>query len=69
MTQDAQQSGDEVHGLKTQLVNPLTLSAIAAPAAPQAPEDRGQKFPYSPDFSRSDQTQLRGSIAQLRMII
>jgi len=45
------------------------LAARAAPAAPQAPEDRGQKFPDSPDYSGSDQTQLRGWIAQLRMVI
>jgi hypothetical protein len=54
MTRDAQESGEEVHGLRTQLVNALTLAARAAPAAPQAPEDRGQKFPDSPDFSASD---------------
>jgi len=52
-----------------QLANALTLAARAAPAAPQAPEDRGQKFPDSPDFSGSDRTQLRGWIAQLRMVI
>jgi hypothetical protein len=45
------------------------LAARAAPAAPQAPEDRGEKFPDSPDLSGSDQTQLRGWIAQLRMVI
>jgi len=69
MTQDAQQSGEEVRSLRTQLANALMLAAIAAPAAPQAPEDRGQKFPDSPDFSGSDRTQLRGWIAQLRMVI
>jgi len=67
MTRDARQSGEEVRGLKTQLANALTLAARAAPAAPQ--EDRGQKFPDSPEFSGSDRTQLRGWIAQLRMVI
>ena len=69
MTQDARQSGEEVHGLRTQLANALMLAARAAPAAPHALEDRGQKFPDSPDFSGSDRTQLRGWIAQLRMVI
>jgi len=69
MTRDARQCGEEVRGLRTQLANALTLAARAAPAAPQAPEDRGQKFPDSPDFSGSDRTQLRGWIAQLRMVI
>jgi len=69
MTRDARQSGEEVRCLRTQLANALTLAARVAPAAPQAPEDRGQKFPDSPDFSGSDQTQLRGWIAQLRMLI
>jgi len=69
MTRDARQSGEEVSGFRTQLANALTLAARAAPAAPQAPEDRGQKFPDSPDFSGSARTQLRGWIAQLRMVI
>jgi len=69
MTQDAQQSGEEARSLRTQLANALTLAARAALAAPQAPEDRGQKFPDSPDFSGSDWIQLRGWIAQLRMVI
>jgi hypothetical protein len=69
MTRDARQSGEEVRRLRTQLANALTLAARAASAAPQAPEDRGQKFPDSPDFSGSDRTQLRGWIAQLRMVI
>jgi len=69
MTRDARQSGEEVRGLRTQLANALMLAARAAPAAPQAPENRGQKFPNSPDFSGSDRTQLRGWIAQLRMVI
>ena len=69
MTWDAQQSGEEVCGSRTQLVNALTLAARAALAAPHALEDRGQKFPNSPDFSGSDRIQLRGWIAQLRMVI
>jgi hypothetical protein len=69
MTRDPRQSGEEVRGLRTQLANALMLAARAAPAAPQAPEARGQKFPDSPDFSGSDRTQLRGWIAQLRMVI
>jgi len=69
MTRDARQSREEVRGLRTQLENAMTLAARAAPAAPQAPEDRGQKFTDSTDFSGSDRTQLRGPIAQLRMVI
>jgi len=69
MTQDARQSGEEVRSLRTQLANALMLAARTAPAAPQAQEDTGQKFPDSPDFSGSDRTQLRGWIAQLRMVI
>jgi hypothetical protein len=69
MTQDARQSGDEVRGLRTQLANALTLAARVAPAAPQTPEHRRQKFPDSPDISGSDRTLFRGWIAQLRMVI
>jgi hypothetical protein len=69
MTRDPLQSGEEVCGLRTQLANPLTLAGRVAPAAPQTPEDRGQKFPDSPDFSGSDRTQLRGWVAQLQMVI
>jgi len=69
MTQDAQQSGEEARSLRTQLVNALMLAARTAPAAPQTPEDRGQKFPDSPDVSGSDRTWLKGWIAQLRMVI
>jgi hypothetical protein len=58
MTRDPRQSGDEVRGLRMQLANALTLAARVAPAAPQTPEDRVQKFPDSPDFSGSDRTQL-----------
>jgi hypothetical protein len=56
MTRDAQDSGEEARGLKTQLANALMLAARAALAAPQAPEDRGQKFPDSLYFSGSDGT-------------
>jgi len=69
MTWDIQQSGEEARSLRTQLANALMLAARVAPAAPQAPEDRGQKIPNSPDFSVSDRTQLRGWIAQLRMVV
>jgi len=51
MTRDAWQSGEEVRGSRAQLANALTLASRAAPAAPQAPEDRGQKFPDSPHYS------------------
>ena len=54
MTRDAGQSGEEVRDLRTQLANALMLAVRAAPAAPHAPEDKGQKFPDSPDFSGSD---------------
>jgi len=69
ITRDARQCGEEVRGLRMQLANALKLAAGAAPAAPQAPEDRGQIFTDSPDFSWSDQTQLRSWVAQLRMVI
>jgi len=64
MTRDAQQCAEQVHALWTQLTNALTLAAKEAAAASQAPEDRGQKIPDSPDFSGSDQTELRCWIAQ-----
>jgi len=69
MTQDAQQSGEGACSLRTQLANALMLAARASPATPQALKDRGQKFPDSPEFSGADRTQLRGWIAQLRMVI
>ena len=55
--------------MRTQLANALSSAARAVPPAPHQPEDGGQKFPDSPDFSGSDRTQLRGWIAQLRMVI
>jgi len=69
MTRDAQQSGEEVQGLRTQLANALILAARVAPYAPQTLEDRGQKFPDSLNISSSDRTQLRGWIAQLWLVI
>jgi hypothetical protein len=69
MTRDAREASEESRNLRTQLANALSLAARAAPPAPQQQEDRGQKFPDSPDFSGSDRTQLRGWIAQLRMVI
>jgi len=69
MTGDDRQSGEEVRALRTRLGNALSFAARVAPTPPQQPEDRGQKFPDSPDFSGSDRAQLRGWIAQLRMII
>jgi hypothetical protein len=41
MIRDSRQSGKEVRVLRMELANALTLAARAAPAAPQAPEDRG----------------------------
>jgi hypothetical protein len=69
MTGDAREANAEAVSLRTQLANALSLAIWAAPAPPQGQEDRGEKFPDSPDFSGSDRTQLRGWIAQLRMII
>jgi cell division septum initiation protein DivIVA len=69
MTQDAGQSGEEVRSLRTQFANALTLAAKAAPAALQAPDDRGPNFPDSPEFPLSDRTKPRGWIAKLRMVI
>jgi hypothetical protein len=69
MTRDAREASEESRNLRTQLANALSLAARAAPPAPQQQEDRGQKFPDSPDFSGLDRTQLRGWIAQLRMVI
>jgi len=69
MTRDAREANVEAVSLRTQLANALSLAVRAAPTPPQEQEDRGQKFPDSLDFSGSDWTQLRGWIAQLRMII
>jgi len=51
MRRDSRQSGDEVRALRTQLANVLLLAAQVAPTPPHQPDDRGQKFPDSPDFS------------------
>ena len=69
MTRDRWQSGEEVSGFRTQFTNSLMLAARAALAATQAPENRGKKFPDSLDYSKLDRIQLRGWIAQLRMVI
>jgi len=68
MTRDTQRSGEEVGAFGTLFVNELSLADRAAPTS-QQPEDRGQKFPNSPDFPRSDRTQFRGWTAQVWMII
>jgi len=68
MARDARQSGEEVQALRTQLANALSLAGRVAPTPPQQSEDRGQKFPNSPDFSGSEQAQLRGWIAQPRNV-
>jgi len=69
MTRDAREASEEGRKLRAQLANALSLAARVAPPAPPQPEDRGQKFPDSTDFSGSDRTQLRGWVAQLRMVI
>ena len=69
MTRDARQSGVEVRALRTQLANAASLAAWVAPTPPQQPEDRGQMLPDSMDCSGSDRAQLRGWVAQLRMVI
>ena len=69
MARDTRHSGEEVRALRMQVANALSSAARVAPNPPQQPEDRGEKFPDSPDFSGSDQGQLRGWIAQLRMVI
>jgi hypothetical protein len=50
-TRDAREASDESRSLRTQLANALSLAARAAPPAPQQLEDRGPKFPDSPEFS------------------
>lgn len=60
MTRDAQESVEEVKILQTQLANALTLPAREALAAAKGQEDRGQKFPTSPDYLGLDCTQFRG---------
>jgi hypothetical protein len=69
MTRDAREASEDASSLRTQLANALSLAARVAPITPEQQEERGQKFPDSPDLSWSDRIQLRGWIAQLRMII
>jgi hypothetical protein len=69
MIRDPGQASKESRSLSIQLANVLSLAAWAALSAPPQPEDRGPKFPDSPDISASDRTQVRCWIAQLRMII
>jgi len=69
MTQEAQNSGEEVSNVWTELANILTLAVRAVPAAPQAKQHVGQNFLDSQDISGSDQTQRSGWIAHLRMVM
>jgi hypothetical protein len=50
------------------LATAQTLSAWVAPAAPQALENRGPRFPDSPNISWPDATQLRGCIVPLLIV-
>jgi hypothetical protein len=63
MIRDARQCVEEVRALRMQLSNALTLAGRAAPAAAQAPEDRGQKFPTSQTFQ--DLIELSGDAGLL----
>jgi hypothetical protein len=69
ITRDAQVASAEASSLRTQIANALSLAARLAPTPPQGPEERGQKFPDSPDFSGLARTQSRGWTAPLRMIV
>jgi hypothetical protein len=69
MTRDARQSADNVRGMRMNLGNCLTLATRSTPAASQALEYRGHKFPNCPDFSGSDGSGWNGWIAQPRMFI
>lgn len=69
MTRDAQQSGEELCSLRTQLANALMFADRVAPALPEALEDGGRKIPDSPGIPGWDRTQLRGWIAQMRIAI
>lgn len=69
MSQDTQQAGEEVRGLRMRLANALTLAARAALDALLAPEDRGQKFPDFTDNSRSHRTLMPGWIVQVHLVI
>jgi uncharacterized protein (DUF3084 family) len=54
MRQDARKATQETRNLRTQLANALSLATCAGPIAPKQREDRGQKFPDSPDIAGSD---------------
>jgi len=69
MTRNTQHSAQEVRGLRMQSANASTLAARVAPAATQAPKERGDKFSNSPDFSGSDRTRLRRRNSQLGGVI
>jgi len=69
MTQDSPLWGEEVHSVRTQLGNALTVAVWAAPAAPQVLEVRGQKYPDCQHFSGSDRTELRYWMVQLQLFI
>jgi hypothetical protein len=69
MTRDAWKASTGNASLRTQLASVLSLASWVVPIPPQGQEERGQKFPDSPDFSGSDRSLLRGSIARLRMVI
>jgi hypothetical protein len=69
MTRDAREASADAVSVRTQLANALFLAARVAPIPPQGLEDRGQKFPDSPDIAGMDLTLLTGWMAQLRMII
>jgi hypothetical protein len=69
MMRDAQEASIENASLRTQLANVLFLASRVALIPPQGQQERGQKFPDSPDFSRLDRSLFRGWIAQLGMVI
>jgi len=69
MSRDVRDANTEAMSFRTQLANALSFAVLAAPKPSQRQKDRGHKFLVSPEFSRSDRTQLRGWTAQVRMII
>jgi len=66
---DAREASVECQSLRTQYANALSLAARMALTPHHQPEERGPKFPDSPDFSELDRTHLRRWIAQHMMII
>lgn len=50
MAQHTHKSSEDVHSLRTEVANTLTLAGEAAPVAPQGHEDTSQIFPSSPYF-------------------